>query len=200
MLRPTLHDARQARTADGAVRCLGAIVAAILFATLTACESRPQAPALKNGPVYQNKSAGFRFLVPEGWNQAANATVPATLDREFLVVQYRMKTTAQGGLFEVLCFDAKPDFDSAAFHAGPSHGVKAWKPRKEAPASPNTSTPAGAEHHFYGASLAGNPTTKEVVSFRRGSRVYSFIGLYGDKDADAREDIRRALESVRWDS
>lgn len=175
------------------------LVAACVSAS---CESRPQAPSLRNGPVYQNKSAGFRFLVPEGWSQSANATLPASLDREFLLLQYRMKTTAQGGLFEVLCFDPKPDFDLNAFHAGPSHGVKAWPPREATSGkeSPDVATPAGGERKLYGASLMGNPTTKEVVSFRRGTRIFSFMGVYGDKDAAAREEIRRALESLKWDA
>ncbi|MFO0902067.1 MAG: hypothetical protein U0939_03655 [Pirellulales bacterium] len=169
---------------------------------LAGCDSRPQAPSLRNGPVYQNKSAGFRFLVPEGWSQSANATLPPALDREFLLLQYRMKTTAQGGLFEVLCFDPKPDFDLDAYHAGPSHGVKAWAPREASgnATSPDVAAPAGGERKLYAASLLGNPTTKEVVSFRRGTRIFSFIGLYGDNDAAAREEIRRALESLKWEA
>ena len=159
-------------------------------------DGTPKAPLLHDGPVYQNKSAGFRFLVPQGWNQSASAQVPPALDREFLVVQYRLKTTQQGALFEVLCFEPGASFELPKYHRGPSHGVTQWSDDGETRVD-QIGGETAVRQRVKGV-IGGRTLVKEIASFVRGKRTYSFIGVFGDGDRDGAEEINRAINSLIW--
>lgn len=167
---------------------------ALLLLMLCGCSAEPQAPALSDGPVYLNDSAGFRFLVPQGWKQVANAQLPESLEAEFLLVRYRLSTSPRGAVFETLCLPALPEAEVAAHHAGPSHGARAWRPLSADPGKP--APPANAQR--FAATIGNEPLIKEVASVARGGRVFSFLGIYSDSDAAAREEIRRAVASLQW--
>jgi len=171
-------------------------LAASLFLSVGCGGDNPKAPAMHDGPVYQNKSAGFRFLVPQGWNQSASAQLPPKLDREFLVVQYRLKTSQQGGLFEVLCFEPQASFDLAQYHRGPSHGVEQWTD-DGAPRSEQIGGEEVVRQRVKGTQ-GKRALVKEVASVTRGARVYSFTGVFSDGDRDAEEEINRAVTSLIW--
>ncbi|MFO0820879.1 MAG: hypothetical protein U1A77_23230 [Pirellulales bacterium] len=171
------------------------LVALLLVAV--GCNPTPQAPALRDSPVYQNKSAGFRFLVPQGWRQMATASLPDKLEQEFLVARYGLTTSPQGAMFEVMCFEPMGEFDAQKHHSGPSHGAKEWSPVKEEAKAGGP--PVREDRQMFSASLAGKPTVKEVINVTKGNRVFSFIGLYGPSDSAAKEEIRRAVESLQWE-
>ena len=172
---------------------------AILTMLLASCDSRPRAPALRDADVYQNNQEGFRFLVPDNWTQTANAILPnGSIEGEVLLVQYRMRTANQGASLEVLCFDENQPTDLQAYHAGPSHGSQVWQSAE--PPQPIEVGGASAERWVYVAQVSKQKMTKEVVAFRRGPRVYSFIGLFWSTDNKAREQLRRAVGSILWRS
>jgi len=161
------------------------------------CESKPSAPVLSDTPVYQNDQAGFRFRVPDGWLQTANSYLPeGELESERFVVRYQMRTPEQGANLEVLAFNDSPDLDLAEHHAGPSFRVNRWKPV----ADPEEVTvgEASGVRLVYTARVDGREMTKEVVAFRREGRVYAFVGLFSSTDDKARQQIRRAVESIVW--
>jgi hypothetical protein len=158
------------------------------------CSAEPQAPALRDGPVYLNDSAGFRFLVPQGWKQVANSQLPESLDAEFLLVRYRLSTSPRGAVFETLCLPARSEEELAAHHAGPSHGAREWQPLSVEPNKP----PLPANTKRFTAKIGGEPLVKEVTSVTRAGRAFSFLGIYSDSDAAAREEIRRAVASLQW--
>ena len=168
--------------------CCLAIVLAV------GCAAEPQAPALRDGPVYLNDSAGFRFLVPQGWKQVANSQLPESIEAEFLLVRYRLSTSPRGAVFETLCLPARSDDEVAAHHAGPSHGAKEWRPLPVVAGKP--APPANARR--FTAIIGGEPLVKEVTSVARAGRVFSFLGIYSDSDPAAREEIRRAVASLQW--
>src|SRR5688572_20052386 len=83
-------------------RGLPIFLAALL---LVGCEASPRAPALRDSPVFHSPQEGFRFLVPEGWKQTAHGVLPAgKLKGEVLFAQYRLPTSQQAALFELLCY------------------------------------------------------------------------------------------------
>ena len=172
----------------------------VLATSLSVCAGcgggSPKAPVLHDGPVYQNKSAGFRFLVPQGWNQSASAQLPPKLDREFLVVQYRLKTSQQGGLFEVLCFEPQASFDLAQYHRGPSHGVEQWM--DDGPVRKEQIGGEEVVRQRVKGTQGKRALVKEIASVTRGVRVYSFTGVFSDGDRDAEEEINRAVTSLIW--
>jgi hypothetical protein len=192
----------QERPASGrgryALRTPAHAVAALLgLLVFAGCDSSPKAPALSDAPVYENE--GFRFLVPEGWLQSAAATLPSgALEGEVLLTQYRMRTASQGATLEILCFDESPDqtTDLHKYHAGPSHGVQQWNSLS----NPETVEIDGrkGERLTYTARMGNQDMIKEVVAFRRDNRIYSFIGLFWKADDKAREQLRRAVNSVIW--
>ena len=177
----------------------GCVLLLLSAVWVSGCESRPSAPALRDTPVYQNKQEGFRFLVPEGWTQSASAILPpGQLEGETFLVRYRMKTPEQGASLQVLCFEDSGDCDLREHHSGPAFRVQHWEPTDVGETIDVNGTKA--ERHIYSAVIDGKRMTKEVACFRRGSRVYSFVGLFYSTDDKAREQIRRAVGSVIWDS
>ena len=172
----------------------------LLFAIcVLGCDSRPSAPALRDAPVYQSKQEGFRFLVPEGWTQNASSILPpGQLERETFLVRYRMKTPEQGAALQILCFDDSGDADLREHHSGPAFRVRHWEPAEAGETIDVNGTKA--ERHIYSAMMDGKRMTKEVVCFRRGGRVYSFVALFYSTDDKAREQVRRAVGSVIWES
>lgn len=176
---------------------------ALLFLTLAlaggvGCDVRPRAPALRDSSVYQNRDAGLRFLVPQGWTQVASGVLPpGALPAEFMLVKYQMKTTARGAVLEVLCLDdSQSTTDSHRHHAQPSHGVASWTSKVEAQELTVGGVP-GRRFQYEGR-IHKNTMHKEVVVFRRENRLFSFVGLYWDDDHNAREEIRRAVDSLVW--
>ncbi len=157
----------------------------------------PQAPALRDGPVYQSDAAGLRFLVPEHWKQTASSALPTgPLDREVLLARYRLPTSAQGASLEVIAMDATPDFDPLAYHRGPSFGIESW----EVVEPPRSAAIGGATGSRFLLQGSRNEAVlaKEVVSFRRGPRWFHFIALMSPSDVDARQQIQRAVQSIVW--
>lgn len=167
---------------------------------LSGCTQKPQAPALRNDPVYQNDQEGFRFLVPEGWAMVGNSNHPrGPAPKNLLLVQYRSRSADRRGMLEVDMIDLPPSADVAAYLAGPSFGAKAWK-RTGAAEPVQTSGLSGERYDFSGRAGGTDDMTKEVVVFRRGERCYLFIGLFPPSDDAARAQIRQAVASTVWKS
>ena len=171
------------------------LVSAVLIAA--GCSRSPSAPALGDTPVYQNNREGFRFLVPENWTQVASGVLPrGELEGEVLLVKYRMRTAGKGALLEVLCFDAEKYPDLQKYHAEPSHGSKNWK--LDEPPETMDINGTNAERLIFSTEVNKQAMVKEIVAYRREQRVYSFIGLFWASDIKAREQLRRAVDSIIW--
>lgn len=161
------------------------------------CGGRPSAPALRDAPVYQNNREGFRFLVPDNWTQQASSNLPTDkLEGEVLLARYNMRTSGPGALLEVLCFHESQSENLEQYHAGPSHGAPRWERVEDREALEVNGKPA--ERFVYRAEISGQPMLKEVVVFRRGERIYNFIGMFWASDDKAREQVRRAVGSTIW--
>jgi hypothetical protein len=176
----------------------GVLISAALM--LTGCDSGPRAPELVDTPVYQSKSEGFRFRVPEGWTQTASSSLPpGQFEGENFLVRYLVQSPAGGSTLQVLCLtDRDGTVDLAEHNAIPSFGVENW-----AIQGPAESLDVGgieAQRMQYQGTLGGRTMHKEVLCARRGERIYSFVGLYSDGDEKAQLAIRRALDSLIWDA
>jgi len=170
----------------------------LTVAILLGCrEAPPQAPALRDGPVYQHDSAGMRFIVPERWQQTANSTLPAgSIDKEVLLARYRIPTTAAGASLEILCQDAVDVNQVLAYHQQPSYAIADWSV-VEPPSSIEIQGVRGT-HMLLRGQLNDTHLAKEVVVFDRDNRRFHFVGLFSPDDPDARQQIRRAVHSVAW--
>jgi hypothetical protein len=173
--------------------------AGLCFAVgLIGCESRPQAPILRDAPVYRNEAEGLRFLVPDGWIQTASTLLPeGQLEGEIFLVRYRLNSPEPGATLQIECSPDRPDADLAQHHAAPSYRVENWS--ASGPPQSLTIGGADAQRLIYTGEVAGRKMSKEVVCFRRHGRVYSFVGLFSATDDKAREQIHRAVESTIWD-
>src|SRR5438128_11020385 len=101
---------------------------ALIVLLALGCRDQPQAPALRNEPVYQNDTEGFRFLTPEGWRQHARVNVPpGKLEKERLLVQYVRLSSEKGASIDVSMADLPTTVDLTEYLAGPSGGVKSWR-------------------------------------------------------------------------
>lgn len=175
---------------------VGVGLAALLLA---GCDTRPKAPALRDSPVFHSKQEGFRFLVPEGWTKSAHGVLPSgKLKGEVLFAQFRVPTSEQEAMLDVLCFSEGTHASPQSYHAGPSHGASEWT--ETAPPEPVEINRTPAERLVYSAMIGKQPMTKEVIAFRRNERVYSFIGLFAASDNAAQQELRRATNSIVWEN
>jgi len=184
---------------DGNWRPTLAIAAAISCVLgLSGCERRPQAPVLRDSPVYHNAAEGLRFLVPDGWVQTASTVLPeGPLEGEAFLVRYRVNTPEPGARLQIECGPDRSGFDPAAHHAAASYGVQQWTAAE--PAQDLTIGGVPCQRLIYAGELGGRTMTKEVVCFRRRDRVYSFVGLFWATDDKGRQQIRRAVDSTIWE-
>ena len=180
------------------IRTLVATVGLCFAVGLSGCEGRPQAPVLRDSPVYRNEAEGMRFLVPDGWIQTASTLLPeGPLEGEAFLVRYRINTPEPGAMLQIECAPDRPDVNLAQHHAAPSYRVESWSASGRSQSL--TIGGADAQRLIYSGEVAGRKMTKEVVCFRRRGRIYSFVGLFWATDDKAREQIRRAVESTIWD-
>lgn len=162
-------------------------------------QEKPQAPVLRDGPVYQNDAAGMRFLVPERWHQTANSTLPdEPIEKEMLLTRYRIPTSAQGATLEILCMESSVNGDPLEYHRRPSYSIEQWEV-VESPQSLELSGVKGVRFALRGE-FKEMKLGKEVYVFERGNRQFHFVGLYSPADPNARQQIRRAVESLAWKS
>jgi hypothetical protein len=140
---------------------------------VTGCSSKPQAPELRNDPVYQNDREGFRFLVPEGWAQVGNTNgPPGPVKKNRMLVQYRRKASGEHrAMLEVDMVDLPPATDLATYLAESSFGVKQWQQTGSVEAVSSNGL-AGERYTFTGRVAGKQEMTKEVVVFRRGALLF----------------------------
>lgn len=169
-----------------------------LLWTAPGCEHGPSAPLLRDSPVYRNPQEGFRFLVPEGWSQTASANLPTgNLDKELFLVRYIVRSAEGGAQAQVLCFqDETRQADLVAHQAKPAFGVSKWT-LKEGPTEEAIGGKPGTWMYLTGR-VKDREMGKEVLCFRQGDRVYSFIGTFWTSDKKARQAVHHAFKSVIW--
>jgi hypothetical protein len=174
-----------------------AVLLAACALVAAGCNDRPRAPAILDEPVYQNDREGFRFLAPQGWTQHTRAELPpGKLEQERLLVAYRQREAGSPADLEVAAVDLPESADLTAYVAAASHGVRQWrlvgKPEQfqvnRVSAIRTTLTGKQGEQLM----------TKEVVSFRRGERVFFFTSFYAPTDSKSRDALRQAVGSVMW--
>src|SRR5262249_26812782 len=148
-------------------------------------------------PVYQNDREGFRFLAPQGWTQHTRAELPpGKLEQERLLVAYKQRETDSPADLEVAAVDLPEPSDLTAYLAAASHGVRQWRLVTK-PETVQINGVSAVRTAFTGQQGSLN-MTKEVVSFRRGDRVFLFTGFYVPSDSKARDALRQAVGSVMW--
>jgi hypothetical protein len=166
-------------------------------ALLAGCGPRARAPVLEDNPVYVNDREGFRFLVPEGWHQAARAELPpGKLDQERLLVQYRQLDPDRPATFEVSAADLPASTDIGTYLAGPAYGAREWRSRTP-PQKIEAGGVAGTRYDL-AARVDKDDLVREVTAFRRGERVYLFTALFLAKDDTSRGQCRRAVNGLVW--
>lgn len=179
----------------GGLAALG--LAAAFVVLLGGCNKRPRAPSLEGGPAYQNSREGFRFLAPSDWSIQAKADVPAgKLDREHMLVQYIRPGSDKPATLEVSVADLPATTDLAQFLKRPAFGSDEW--RLSAAMDEFEVGGLPAVRFEFTAPVGDEEMTREVVAFRRGERTYFFTGLFPTSDAEARTQIRRAVQSAVW--
>jgi hypothetical protein len=176
---------------------LGAL---ILVASLSGCRQRPRAPLLQDDPVYHNATEHVRFLAPEGWTQHARSEFPpGPIPEEHLLVDYLHWTGDMPAILELSVVDLPESTDLLTYlttKRAKSFGAQQW----QVVSSGEQVEAGGASgQRFVMESNEHAARTKEVTVFRRGRRVFFFIGVFLTGDMTARDQIRRAIKSIVWD-
>ena len=168
--------------------------AAVLAVAAPGCETRPRAPALTAEAVYENDSAGVRFVVPEGWTTVGKTALPpGTFDRPIRLVGY---TSAAGkaGL-DLYAVDVPAGQDLPGYLDQHAIGADKWVAK--GPGKPETVNGTPATRYTHTAGKKGE-RTRELTAFARGNRTYVFVLTYATSDGGARDLGRRAVESTTW--
>jgi len=137
-------------------------------------------------------------MVPDGWTQTASSILPeGELEEEAFLVRYRVKSPVAGSTLQVECFQGNGQSDLQEHHSAASYRVNRWDPAGE----PQTVTIGGrqAQRMSFQATLDERQLSKEVTCFRKGNRVYSFVGLFASQDEKAQQQIQRAVNSLIWE-
>jgi hypothetical protein len=166
-----------------------------LLAALAGCKDHPRAPALLDEPVYQNEREGFRFQVPDGWTQHARADVPpGPAEQERMVAEYRAKGARRPTVLRVNLVDLPASGDLAAYLA------RRWNEPLQPQGTPDLVEVDGVagHHHVFAGKEGDRELLQDVYAFRRGDRTYLFTGIYAPDDDAGRQQVRRAVESIRW--
>ncbi|MCA9054515.1 MAG: hypothetical protein KDA75_11800 [Planctomycetaceae bacterium] len=170
----------------------------VLLAVCCGCESRPQAPVLRNSPVYQSETEGFRFRVPDGWSQTANSTLPSgEVPRDVFLARYSLETSEGGASLQVLGRNDVPSAQLVEHLSQPAFGVEKWELLE--PPIPITVDSVPAERLVLQGLLQGKPMIKHATCFHRNARLYTFVGMYSKTDQNARQQIERAVDSLLWE-
>jgi len=160
------------------------------------CSPGPQAPALQNGPVYENAKEGVQFLVPEGWVQLARSdTPPGRIAQPLLLVAYHFTNSGRRAELELYRVDLPEGTDLGRYIAGHPVGPFQWEPQ---PPQPLVISGTEATRFPFTRKAGKAESVREVVAFRRGERVYLFTATAAAEDEPGREQVRQALNSVRW--
>jgi hypothetical protein len=166
----------------------------VLFVSLRG--DRPRAPVLKDEPVYQNAREGLRFLVPEDWTMLARGEAPASATgQEWPLVEYQFHGADSPTVLRVTCIDLPESADIQQYL------TKHWPAATLKPLGPpQPFTVDGVEGTatLFNLGPEGGPIVHEVYAFRRGPRVYLFTGIFAADDSRARQQVRRAVESIQW--
>lgn len=171
----------------------------ILILLIASCSRGPVAPELRDSPVYRNSQEGFRFLVPDTWTQSASANLPVgNLETELFLVRYNVRSPESNAQVQVLCYqDLSGQDDLVKHHQLPSFGIQQWT-LKDGPSKQAVGGSEGTWLYLTGRTQ-GREMGKEVLCFRRGDRVYSFVGIFWTTDDKARQSMHRAFQSVIWE-
>ena len=180
--------------------CRGAAVLLGVALTLSAgCNSRPSAPALKDGPIFKDSREGFRFNVPDGWKQRARGQVPAgPVEGERMLAEYKCVTCAKPAALEVTVATVPAAASLSEYVTKHTLTGEHW--RLSAPTEEFTinAQPAVRITYVLRAGKDKDDMVREIVAFRRGERVYFFKGFYATSDSKSRKEIRAAVDSVVW--
>lgn len=170
----------------------------ITILACSGCNRGPVAPELRDSPVYHNSQEGIRFLVPDNWTQSASANLPVgDLETELFLVRYNVLSPDSTSQVQVLCYqDRSGSGDLAKHHQQPAFGIQRWA-LKDGPKPETISGQEGTWLYLTGKGQ-GREMGKEVLCFRKGDRVYSFVGIFSATDEKARQSIHRAFQSVIW--
>ncbi len=189
LLHEELHLFRTLRLSSGLVAILA----------LAGCSRGPVAPELRDSPVYRNSQEGIRFLVPDTWTQSASANLPSgDLETELFLVRYNVRSPETNAQVQVLCYqDRSGSADLVKHQQLPAFGIQQWT-LKEGPQKETISGQEGTWLYLTGK-IKGREMGKEVLCFRKGDRVYSFVGTFWTTDDKARQSMHRAFQSVIWE-
>jgi hypothetical protein len=174
--------------------------AALLVASLLAtvgCTSRPRAPALRDGPVYQNSQEGIRFSVPEGWTQDGQAqTPPGRLAQEVMLVEYKLLNAEQPAVLRVTLIDLPESTDIETYLRRALPSSEGWRQAEPPEAIEGQGKPG--MRLVFTQDQGKERTTREITALRRRERVYFVTGIFGSSDTNTGQQIRRAVSSIEW--
>jgi hypothetical protein len=163
---------------------------------LAGCSAGPRAPALQDDPVYQNNREGFRFLVPDGWTQSARGEAPSgPATQEQMLVEYRLIGAEQPAAFRVTLVDLPAGTDLEGYFKT-RWPAESWTSLTAAEPLEVDGRPG--THAAFASKEASAEQLQEVFAFQRGERAYLFVGLAAPTDTKARQQVRRAVESLHW--
>ncbi|MFV0445462.1 MAG: hypothetical protein ACK5Q5_17930 [Planctomycetaceae bacterium] len=153
---------------------------------------------LRDSPVYQSTTEGFRFRVPEGWSQTANSALPpGDLPRDIFLARYTVQSQEGGASLQILARNDVSTGELTTYSQQPAFGIDDWKVIE--PLTTIEIAGESADRLMLSGKLQGKTMHKHVTAFHRHGRLYAFVGLYWETDKTVRQQIERAVDSLVWE-
>jgi len=172
---------------------------AILFG-LTGCSDRPKAPALTPSPILTNSRGAFRLTAPSDWRLLSRGELPpGKLEETRTIANYARTDGDTPAGFQVSAADLAP-FDAVReiLINDRTEGKASWSTH-----AANESLEAGGVKGtrlrlHSGTGREKGAQIRDIYVFERGDLVWMFSGIYAPNDSQARDAVRRAVDSIEW--
>ena len=121
---------------------------------------------------------------------------PGRLEQEALLVEYKLLNADRPAALRLTLMDLPEAAPVESYLAAALPSAEGWQ-RAGKTEPVEVQGRQGTRITFTLRQDKGQ-TIREVVAFRRGERVYFFTGVFDTSDTNARQQIRRVVESVEW--
>jgi hypothetical protein len=121
--------------------------------------------------------------------------IPGRAEEERLLVEYRLLRSDNPAVLRVLVIDLPASYEMVSYLLSAPSGQSPWEMKSQVDVKIND---ANGTRYTMDHGRGKDQEIREVLVMRRRSRDYLFTGMYAASDTKARDQIRRALESLTW--
>ena len=176
------------------------ILSFALLLGLTGCSDRPKAPALTPSPILTNTRGAFRLTVPSDWRLLSRGELPpGKLEQTRTIASYSRTDGDSPAGFQVSAVDAAPLTAVVEMLTNDrTEGTAVWRSHAAEEAVEAGGVKGTRVRLHSGTGKEKGAHIRDIYVFERGDLIWMFGGIYAPTDSQARDAVRRAVDSLEW--